>query len=311
MSKLRQKQRLIALGVTFLLHALLMLVLYFLVLRPKVQHTHSQELVILDIGQVEAAQGQEEPMGLEGQTPEPESIEPSPIKPSENVEKKVLPPVSKVQPKPQVREDISTQTHEESLRLREEARSRKQKQEAEALRKQQQIEKEKEAVAERLRKEQQIRKEQLAEAERLRKEQAERERNEKRQAIGNSVANAFGAGRNKSGSHGNDLGAGNQGDISGRAGGSFSLEGRRIVSNGGNLKAPYVNKAIEGRIVVQIVVESNGTVSSASVSPRGTTIADVSVRNEAIQAAKATTFNPQEGGKSQSGTITYIYVRKQ
>lgn len=308
MELLRKHPRLSALALSLVLHALLVGLLYWLVLSPQQRPHKPNEVVLIDLGDVAQAQGEEEPQGEEANSsesevatapeprPEPEpKVEPKPVAPKPQPQ-----PTAKPKPTPPKAEPINTQRHEESLKMREEeARKR---QEAEAQRRREAIERQKQAEAER---QARAEAEARAKAEREAKEAAERQARAK-----NSVAAAFGAGRNKSGNQGNATGQGNQGDTAGSAGGSFSLEGRRIVSNGGRLTSPRVNKAIEGRIVVQIEVDASGRVTSANVSPRGTTIADPAVRSEALKAAKTTNFNPQEGATSQKGSITYIYVLK-
>ena len=71
---------------------------------------------------------------------------------------------------------------------------------------------------------------------------------------------------------------------------------------------PRTNKAIEGKLVIAIEVNSAGVVTSASVRPAGSDIADPAVRAEAIRAAKQTKFNAQEGAGEQRGVIIYKYV---
>lgn len=286
------RRRLLALFATIAVHLALVVLLYLLVLEHRKPLAKTEELVLIDLGNVAQAEGSEEPMGQQneeqGDTPLPPPSEPV-VAPKPKPTAK--PQASESKPTSQAPEAINTQRHEESLRLKQIAETKAK--EAEEARKKQEAE---------------LRRKQEAEA---RREQELREQSEKKRAAGNSVAQAFGAGRGKNTSQGNGQGSGNQGVTEGVSGGSFSLEGRRIVSNGGRLTPPVVNKAIEGRIVVRITVDHNGVVTSASVSPRGTTIADASVRQEALRAARTTSFNPQEGATSQTGTITYIYVLKQ
>lgn len=289
----------IPLLVTILVHTLVLALLYFLVLEVERPVRPQEEIVLIDIGNVPEAQGAEEPMGSEAQddqSPQSPATANEPVRPPEPKPITDPKPISPKKPeiKPKDSNPIKTQTHEESLkRLKAEAEAR--------------IKAEAERKAKLLAEAQ-------ARTEREAKERAEREAQEreaKRRQASASVSNAFGAGRTANASQGNGTGSGNQGDPSGVAGGSFSLEGRRIVSNGGKLTSPRTNRAIEGRVVVSIVVDSRGTITTASISPRGTTIADAAVRAEALRAAKATTFNPQEGAESQKGTITYIYVIKE
>lgn len=284
------KRYLIALGATVLLHALLLALLFLLSItgdRPSRQH---EEVVLVDLGNVPEASGEEEPEGIkqEGSSEVSEPAQEPEVKPTPQTAPALKPtkPAKEVaKPKAQA-EKIQTQIHEESLRLKEE-QTRQAKAQEEAKRK---------AEEEQRRK---------AQEEALRKQQEEQ-----RRQVGNSVAGAFGAGKGKASSHGNGHGQGNQGSTQGVAGGSFSLSGRSIISNGGNLTAPKANKAIEGKLVIAIEVNSAGTVTSATVSPRGSNIADPAIRAEAIRAARATSFNPQEGAATQRGTITYIYVLK-
>lgn len=271
----------VALAISLGLHLLVLGLLYFLRLRSEVEPKPREEVVLIDLGNVASAAGAEEPSGqqMEGETipseasPTPASqprVEPTPV---------AKPEPKKPEPRPE-QQPIRTQTHEPAPKQAPEPKPTQ-------------------PTAEELR----------AQAEAKARAEAE-ERAKRMKQVGNSVAQAFGAGKGRNTSHGNSQGSGNQGDPEGVTNGSFSLEGRRVISNGGQLTSPKVNKAIEGRIVVNIVVNSRGEVSSATISPRGTNIADPSVRNGALAAARSTTFNAQEGGTEQRGTITYIYVLK-
>lgn len=72
---------------------------------------------------------------------------------------------------------------------------------------------------------------------------------------------------------------------------------------------PKGNNA-EGKVVVAVVVDSDGNVLSASIKPQGTTTNDPELRKNAIQAAKRTKFKPDSERMTQSGTITYNYKIK-
>lgn len=72
---------------------------------------------------------------------------------------------------------------------------------------------------------------------------------------------------------------------------------------------PKGNNA-EGKVVVAVVVDSDGNVLSASIKPLGTTTNDPELRKNAIQAAKRTKFKPDSERMTQSGTITYDYKIK-
>lgn len=311
MTNKRQDKWLIPFLVTLITHIGLLGLLYFIILhKGEREKPKQEEVVLIDLGNVAEAKGDEEPMGMLAEateatseptsvsTPEPQPNPPAPTK----VETKPKPEIAKKpvqEPLPTKPQPIKTQTHEESLK----------RQKAE----QAERERQSKLLAEERARQEAIR---IAKAEAAAKAKAEEEaraaaeRERKRLAAGNSVANAFGGGRGKNTSHGNGEGSGNQGDTKGSAGGTFNLEGRRITSNGGRLATPKVNTAIEGRIVVNIVVDSSGKVTSATVSPRGTDIANPAIRAESLRAARETTFNAQEGADSQRGTITYIYVVK-
>lgn len=160
------------------------------------------------------------------------------------------------------------------------------------------------AIAEQKKKEREAREA----AERERKEQAriEAERKRKEQeAIDKANALMGGMGSNTGGSgsgtttgnttQGNPLGSGSSG------GNSWSLSGRSLS---GRLVQPSYNSNEEGRITVNIRVDANGNVTSASVgSP--TNISSTELRNAAISAAKATKFT--SGNGVAAGTITYNF----
>lgn len=144
-----------------------------------------------------------------------------------------------------------------------------------------------------------------AEAERRAREEAAR-REAQRQEIGHSVSGAFGRQSGAAGSQGTaSSGTGNQGNPNGSAG-SYALTGRTIVSNGGVLARPSTSRAIDGIVRVRIVVDGSGRVIQATVA-QGTNIADTSIRNAALAAARATRFNSVAGADDQEGLITYRF----
>jgi len=57
---------------------------------------------------------------------------------------------------------------------------------------------------------------------------------------------------------------------------------------------------------VRIVVDGSGRVIQATVA-QGTNIADTSIRNAALAAARATRFNSVAGADDQEGLITYRF----
>jgi len=103
---------------------------------------------------------------------------------------------------------------------------------------------------------------------------------------------------------GNISGNTNQGNptTKGNSGGnSWSLSGRSLS---GRLVTPTYDKDVEGKITVNLVVDSNGDVIITSIgSP--TNIADTSICNAALLAAKSTKFT--NGSGEASGSITYNF----
>ncbi len=112
--------------------------------------------------------------------------------------------------------------------------------------------------------------------------------------FGNSNSKGSGTGTGD-GRQGNPAGSGNSG------GNSWSLNGRSLT---GTLVSPSYDNDVEGRITVNIRVDENGAVISASIgSP--TNISDAATRNAAISAAKRTRFS--SGNGVSTGSITYNF----
>lgn len=63
----------------------------------------------------------------------------------------------------------------------------------------------------------------------------------------------------------------------------------------------------EGVIVVNVTVEADGTIKNAVVNNSRTTISNNELRNDAVNAAKKSTFNVIQGVDKAEGTITYRY----
>ncbi len=85
--------------------------------------------------------------------------------------------------------------------------------------------------------------------------------------------------------------------------GDYSLAGRSLI---GALPIPGYNSQSEGRVVVDILVDEKGKVTSASLRPVGSTTNDSRLVNAAITAAKKARFSSSDSF-NQSGTITYIF----
>ena len=82
------------------------------------------------------------------------------------------------------------------------------------------------------------------------------------------------------------------------------LKGRGVVAG---YPRPSGNNAV-GKVVVSVVVNSEGRVESATVRGQGTTTTDPTLRANAVNAARKTKFKPDSLRMAQTGTITYKYI---
>ena len=266
--------------VTVACHVLFLLLLWVLKLssdRPVPKPT--EVLIAVNVGNVASAAGAIEPGGT------PDVTEPAP---KVAAPPKVATPTPPTPPAPQPKAQRPTRTHEASQPLQ--TQQHEQSLQVEAARR---AEAERQAKAK-------------AEAAQRAAEALAASRHAQSQQIGNSVAGAFGKQAGQAGSQGTAAsGSGNQGDPNGSPS-SYALSGRKIISNGGALVAPRVQRAVEGNVRVRIVVDGNGSVIRATIAP-GTNIADPSVRAAALEAARKTRFNAVPGSDEQEGSITYHF----
>lgn len=84
---------------------------------------------------------------------------------------------------------------------------------------------------------------------------------------------------------------------------SVSLKGRAVISPP---KLPSDTKE-EGKVVVEITVDSEGNVIEAVPGARGTTTSSAILKMKAKQAAMATKFNVDGKFEEQKGTITIVF----
>jgi TonB family protein len=84
---------------------------------------------------------------------------------------------------------------------------------------------------------------------------------------------------------------------------SYGLAGRNVKERP---KLPTDMKE-EGKVVVEITVDSEGNVTEANPNGRGTTTSSPMLKAKARQAAMATKFNPDSRYEEQHGTITIIF----
>lgn len=140
----------------------------------------------------------------------------------------------------------------------------------------------------------------------------EKEDKARKEAIEDNVANAF----SRKASQQSTLSVENTNNTNtitkgkGVGDGSYSLDGRSIVGNGGFPVRPSTTKAIYGRVVVGVLVNPSGIVIDAWIDPKGTQIANPEVRNSAIEAAKVTKFNAVGSANNQRGKIIYNFTIK-
>jgi TonB family protein len=86
--------------------------------------------------------------------------------------------------------------------------------------------------------------------------------------------------------------------------GDFNLTGRSIM------RRPVVvdNSQETGKVIVEIVVDKNGNVTSTSIE-RGTTTSNAHLQQLALKAARETQFTASPKGQEiQRGTITFVFV---
>lgn len=105
--------------------------------------------------------------------------------------------------------------------------------------------------------------------------------------------------------HGSLDGAHTEGGGIGSGGSSFDLSGRMLV---GSLPKPLYNADEEGKVIVNIMVDAAGNVTSATKAV-GTSIADMELVGAALKAARQARFSAAEGQDVQRGTITYVFRR--
>ncbi len=85
--------------------------------------------------------------------------------------------------------------------------------------------------------------------------------------------------------------------------GDYSLAGRSLI---GALPIPGYNSQSEGRVVIDILVDEKGRVTSASLRVAASTTNDSRLISSARDAAMKARFSPSDSF-NQSGTITYIF----
>ncbi|MCL2727479.1 MAG: TonB family protein [Bacteroidales bacterium] len=86
---------------------------------------------------------------------------------------------------------------------------------------------------------------------------------------------------------------------------SARLQGRSVD---GSLPLPLYNANIGGTVVVRILVDQHGSVTSATINQTGTTVQNRTLWDAAVEAAKKAKFNTSGSAPVvQEGTITYEF----
>lgn len=281
---------------------LLMLVLVRFINDP----TEEEEGVLVNFGDTEQGMGQVEPRPAVA-----ENI-PTPPTPSE-------PAPSEPAPQQSGEEEVMNQDFEESALIEQKKKAEKDKADAKA--------KADADAAAKAKAEADAAAKAKAEADAAAKAKADAEAKAKEQQqqladAQNKAKNAF-AGRNTNGGtsgEGDSNKPGNQGSLNGdpnstnRVGGgsgngiNFNLAGR---SFGTTPPKPEYNSKAEGKVVVEIRVDRQGNVISASPGKAGTTTNDPVLREAAKSAALKAKFNSDpNAAEVQVGTITYTFIQQ-
>lgn len=120
---------------------------------------------------------------------------------------------------------------------------------------------------------------------------------------GTGTGKGVGSGSGTGSGSGSGTGVGNGGGN----GVTFSLKGRKYL----DLNKPAYTIPEQGKVVVKIVVDRNGSVVSAMAGQVGSTTTNQGLYRIAEQAAMRSKFdkNP-DAPEQQHGTITYIFIRQ-
>lgn len=293
-----KKDKLISLGISLGLHALLILLLIFLGFSYKAPEEESG--VLLMVGEVELSSGNSHSASNAVVTSEPASVEEPAAQPeSAEAPAETTPSVPQ---QPQPKEPLIAQNNDDAPNL---AAEKEKKRKEEAAKK---AEAEAKAKA---KAEADAKAKAEAEAKRKAEEEAARRKAEedaKRKAAQNLVTGAFGnnsgTGDKNNGIQGSVNGNSANGASRGNAGyGKYDLGGRGIS---GSLPRPSFNVNQSGTVVVKITVNAAGNVISAEPTS-GTTTASQELRKAATEAALRAKFKTAEGAGNVTGTITYFF----
>ncbi len=314
----QKKDKLKAAGLTIAIHLGLLLLLFFASMNFNLAQRPEEEGVPVMLGYVPDAGGDNEGGNLQPGTNDneqiPEEAIAEPIQQTAEQTSPTTPSPAKEPKTPTAKEPLMTsKTNDKSIaadeaKKKEEAKKKteaaaKKKAEAEAEAKRRaEDEAKKRTDAERLKDE--------AEAKRKAEEAKKKAEAEAAAKAADKVGGAFGKTRGN-GNRGETTGEGVQGVETGNAprGATSGVGGTGTEARVGNRTAVYLAKPAypdntsSGTVVVNIVVNKEGKVTSATVKS-GTTSA--ALRNAALEAARKSTFSAG-ANNAESGTITYKF----
>lgn len=288
---------------TIVFHLAMILLFLFMAITNVPQE---EEGLLVNFGDGDTGMGREEPR----------YNEPAPARPVETT-----PPPTPVTPhaaqEKVTAEKVNTQDFEEAAALKKEEERKKNEAEKKRKEEERKVREEQDRIDRQKREEEErIRKEE----ERKKQEAAEKAR--KAQEARDNIAKGFaGKGTGNTTSEGDAGGTGNQGKLTGdpnstnrdgsglgNSGISFSLSGRTA---NGKLPEPTYTVLEEGTVVVEVVVDKYGKVTSARAISKGTTIHSTPLWNAAQAAALKARFNEDPSAPAeQVGTITYRFSFK-
>ena len=296
---------------SLLLHSLLLAFLIFYTF-PSTDVLKEEPVIMLEWG----GGGDDAAAGLpdEGQGNDPaqqgqQMEDPSENEPVPDPEPTPTPPTSKPAPSEPVRTPPATNTPTTT------------DPEVAAIKKQQEVERQKQAEADRVRQAQQA----AAQAEADRKRREQEERDKKKGQFGGSFGKpgSTGTGQGNTGKPGNQGIPGGTGDnpfgkSTGTGGGTGGGDGTGTgASIGGGLGGRKVvqrgrisdNSQKQGKVVIEVCVDGNGSVVSADYTQRGSTTSDSELRSKALSAARGYKF-AASGSAKECGTITFNFQLK-
>ncbi len=290
-----KKNKITGLVGTFVLHAIVLLMLFWIAIsKPKAQEEGGVPVML---GNMEVAQGNADPYTMTNVDILDEPQLPTEVSAPEPV------------PAPPVQTEMITQEDEPTIAIP--------KKETPKPTPKKEVIKKETPKQEPMRPKEKTEAEKRAEAERLAAEKKAAEEKAAAEAAAKRIAGAFGKGTQMGSKGTGDTGQGMQGSPTGNAAegkssgvggyGTFDLNGRSLGPGG--LPMPVYNVQEEGRVVVTITVNPAGQVIQTNINKR-TNTANAALRKAAEDAARKARFNSVDGVNNQTGTITYYFKLK-